>query len=151
MRVAAAYLNPLAFENMMKIKYSIIALLLFFSFTGCSSDQEDNTWSETERFISPNKKLEAVLATGLNGNVSMVYVIPTGKKVNRHQYVFDADKIKGLRIFWENEDDLQIEYEKARIFHFTNHWHDFGENYEGQIEIKILQTSADSALETKEQ
>ena len=73
--------------------------------------------------------------------VYRVYVVARGKSTPREQdwEVFRADHVEGVSLAWPRVGLLEIRYDQARIFHFTNFWNsgDVGNfTYEGEVRLR---------------
>lgn len=91
---------------------------------------------EVMRVTSPDSVVDAVATVGsVNATtafVHRVYIVPRGAPVpsERDLEAFRADHVTGLSLAWPRVRMLEISYDTARIFHFTNSWnsrkvHDF--------------------------
>src|SRR5260221_8889106 len=105
------------------------ALLLI---VGCSKPAVSE-WEgkEFSRVTSSDSILDAVLIEGsggaTTGETSRVFIVPKGTQyysaspffaVERASFV--ADHVKDLKLQWETKRALGIEYQDARIFHYSN-------------------------------
>lgn len=93
------------------------------SFLGCSNRQPDVVL----RLTSPDQKVDAlVLRNSISTGAAAVYHIqlvaaggpPKDMKFDR----FRADQVQALQLRWVDRAVLHIEYDNARIFHFSNFW-----------------------------
>lgn len=85
-----------------------------------------NIKDEISRIESPDGKVEAILVQNNGGATTSesyhLYLVPKGSKFKNKQELFIADHVQNLKIKWLKEKQLQISYDEARIFHFSNFW-----------------------------
>ncbi|WP_146202873.1 hypothetical protein [Pedobacter paludis] len=107
----------------------LIAMFLVLLLLGsCNNNVLDLDHSKILKIISsPDKKIDAVLiattggATVADGN--KVYILLSGKKITEHDHpILVADYTRNLDIIWRANKRLNIKYDDARIFQFTNFW-----------------------------
>jgi hypothetical protein len=86
------------------------------------------TRNEIARVPSPDHVVDAVFVEVepdmLGATVPdsfFVYIVPTGAS-QFDDPVLNGDHFEGLKLAWKRPKYLEIEFEKARIFHFTNFW-----------------------------
>lgn len=101
---------------------------------------------EVSRLTSPDNKVDAVLVernVGATTSYSYhVYIVPKGTKVKRGHEKFIADKVSHIKIEWLQSKLLQISYEQARIFHYSNFWQSREvDNFEYIVEIRLKPTT----------
>jgi hypothetical protein len=83
---------------------------------------------EVARVTSPDSIVDAVATVGsVNATtafVHRVYIVPRGAAVpaGRDFEAFRADYVTGLGLEWPRARMLEIRYDTARIFHFSNSW-----------------------------
>ena len=79
------------------------------------------------RVVSPDETVDAVIYKTNSGATSsfgyQIYIVPHGKEPDFKNMLFRADHIKNLSVEWRSGKILNIVYDEARIFHFTNFWH----------------------------
>jgi hypothetical protein len=94
---------------------------------------------EVKRITSPDNpyspyRFDAVMVEFVGGATTTpsyrIYIVPKGEKPRFGEddpspYQLDADHEKGLDFRWENPRRLEIRYEEARIYDFSNSWHDW--------------------------
>ena len=97
-------------------------LLLFMILAGCSESREE-LW----RLPSPDKVADAVLIRGNVGALASfsysLYIVKAGENApepGKGYEVFTAEHIVNLSLAWIGPRVLEIQYDKARIFHFEN-------------------------------
>lgn len=121
----------------MTAKTHVCSTFLFFSilaFVGCSDSVEGwGTWDGEviSRVASPDGAVEAIIVEGsagaTDGFSSRVYLVLPGTEYSNKLPMFDpkrtivrADGVNGLTIVWKDSKTLEIRYQSARIFQFTN-------------------------------
>jgi hypothetical protein len=99
---------------------------------------------ELARVTSPDMIVDAVLTrTNTHATVPYsyrVYVVPRGRPAPREREfeVFRADHVDGLALAWPRAGVLEIRYDRARIFHFTNFWHSGDvRNFTYEVEVRL--------------
>jgi hypothetical protein len=99
---------------------AVLALLLI-GLSGC-----DQCAQETTRVTSPDGKVDAIVTvTNCGATTSYGYVVHVtarGAEPEEADERFRADKVHALKVYWEANRFLVIEYAAARIFHFSNFW-----------------------------
>ena len=96
-----------------------------------------------KRLTSTDDRADAVLVTRDAGATTSVgydlFIVPKGQPLSKDDHaVFIADHPDGLGFEWVGTRGLAIWYAKARVFHFTNFWHDKRlDNF--QYEVKITE------------
>ena len=110
---------------------------------------------EVARISSPDAKLDAVvIRTNVNATTPYghdIYLVPTGSKPKYDRANFRADHFEGWKVTWEQPKLLEIEYDEARIFHFSNFWQsiDFDEaRY--VVEIRLAPRSPINSLSKRD-
>lgn len=102
---------------------TVLFLLLV---VGCEQDPDPCPKTETLRVASPDGQVEAVLVARDCGSFTtqehLVFLARVGDKNLGHGLVFRADHATGLALSWPDDKLLEITYQKARIFRFTNIW-----------------------------
>jgi len=51
-----------------------------------------------------------------------IYIVASGTSYENEQPIFVADKVENLAASWQEGNKLDISYDSARIFNFTNFW-----------------------------
>ena len=139
---------------------SKLIILILFSFpislASCSSDNSNiaggnTSLTELKRIASLDNKVEAVLvatnsgATVATGN--LVFVVLPGKKISNDDErlsLFRADHCSGLDIESNQNQQLLIKYDKARIFSYSNFWQvQELNNWDYVVEVVLKCTSLD--------
>jgi len=142
--------------------YKPIAVLLAVvmgCISGCINIAGDWHFEETERIKSPDGVVDAVLVEGNGGATTSfnyaVFIVPSGTKFEeksewfeRQRSLFSADHQKDLQLAWSKPKVLEIRYEKARIFKFSNFWHTQEvQNFEYVVELKLMPSGESSLAE----
>ena len=104
---------------------------------------------ETQRLDSPDGKVDAVLIERDAGAMTvardLVYIVPDNQKpAKKDPPVFQAKRVFGLKVEWQNNYELLIEYDKAEIEHFRNYLYPFPEDLNYRIDIRERPIEADS-------
>jgi hypothetical protein len=127
----------------MKMKTIMIPVCLFL-IAGCFKMTVEE--KEVQRIGSRDGRVEAVLITrdagATTSAASHLFIVPKGGKVGKDdKAVFIADNVEGLRIQWAGDRHLTVEYQKARIFGFTNFWSSQRlDNFKYEVRITENQT-----------
>ena len=140
----------------MRLLLIISALFMLFSCESNSNKnkQTESTLKEIKRIPSPDKRVDAVQiedeGNATVANFIQVFIVLPGVKItedDRRYSLFKADHFSGVNIKWEKQQNLVIEYEKARIFNFCNFWQDAGlDNWNYIVELTLDCTSPDGQL-----
>jgi len=85
---------------------------------------------EVARETSPDSFFDAVTIRSDSGSgssyVYQVYIVPSGEKprsISQRDEVFYAKNVRGIQVKWSSERVLEIHFDKAEIFNFTNFWY----------------------------
>ena len=105
---------------MRRICLIAFALLAVIFSTNCAVREE------ISRFLSPDKKVEAILIETNGGATTpfryLLYLVSVGNSPSEDDLVLEAIHIENLEIKWKESKFLEIKYTNARIFHFKNIW-----------------------------
>lgn len=135
-------------ENRIRIfkalaKVAIIAVIIFVLFNVLMWFLFKPITIEAARLSCPNNMLDAVYIQRDSGAMSvaryLVYIVEKGKQPGKSdKEIFAAKRAYDLRIKWEDDFKLLIQYEKADIYQFRNYLFPFDEdlNYEIRIEME---------------
>ena len=135
----------------------LVFFYLFMLFS-CQSDpkrnKETTSLREIKRIPSPDKSVDALLiedeGNATVANFIQVYIVLPGVKItedDRRYTLFKADHFSDVNIKWEKQQNLVIEYEKARIFDFCNFWQDASlDHWNYNVELTLHCTSPDGQL-----
>ena len=98
---------------------------------------------EIKRITSPDSMVDVVLIRVNAGATTpyayKLYIVPVGGTPKKGRELFEADKIIGMKIQWKQSKFLEIQYEKGRIFHFTNFWSSKEiENFRYVVELRLV-------------
>jgi hypothetical protein len=124
----------------------ILSLLTILSFIlGCTPLDGDTSYTEINRVTSPDSLVDAVLFQSNSGVTTSfgyrVFILPKGIHLNNDMighWVFSADHIDSLSIKWKENKYLEVSYNQARIFGFTNFWQAKEiQNYRYIVEIRL--------------
>jgi len=82
--------------------------------------------TEAMRITSPDSIVDVVVmevsAGATTGTAFKAYIVPVGLAAKEGTEIFVADQVVGLNLVWTKAKSLDIGYESARIFAFTNFW-----------------------------
>jgi hypothetical protein len=85
------------------------------------------------------------------GSVHEVHVIPKGKLIGPTTLILRADKVQEMNARWTTSKSLSIEYQKARIFQFTNFWQNKEvDNYSYAVDIRLTPISNPLSVESRQ-
>ncbi|MBZ9611390.1 hypothetical protein [Rheinheimera maricola] len=72
------------------------------------------------------------------GFAHQIYIVVPGTKYADANPIFVADKVDNLAVAWLGERALEISYDSARIFNFTNFWQSSEvDNFEYVIKVTL--------------
>jgi hypothetical protein len=81
---------------------------------------------EIARTTSPDAVVDAVTVRSNAGAMSSyeyhVYIVPAGGEPKRDDEVFVAEHVRAMETKWKRPKLLEIRYDEAAIFQFTNFW-----------------------------
>jgi len=105
--------------------------------------------TEILRIKSPDLLVEAVLLrSDVNATVSTpykIFITPVGSKLKNEDELFRADHVEGLKINWLKNKLLEVRFDKARIFRFSNFWDSREiQNFKYIVELKLAPNLATS-------
>jgi hypothetical protein len=99
-----------------------LLLLFAIALAACSTDSEE-LW----RITSSDSKVDAVLIrTGGPATVGFSYklfIAPRGAKPDKRGELLLADRVKNLTAVWQKPRKLELHYDEAWIYSFSNFWH----------------------------
>ena len=106
---------------------------------------------EISRVPSPDHIVDAVLVDiepdVLGATVatpSLVYIVPAGSR-QFDDPVLRGDYFEGLKLVWKRPKYLEIEFEKGRIFQFTNFWWSKEvQEFHYEVEVRLKPSSEQS-------
>lgn len=67
--------------------------------------------------------MEAVVAQGDGGAALWVYIVPKGGSTRNEHEVLLVDCVSGFKATWADVKMLELRFNRARIYHFTNYWY----------------------------
>ena len=128
--------------------------MLFLFVHGCSPC----SYEETVRIKSPDGKVEALHVGGNCGATTSfsenVFIVPIGDKTPKPKgdyQTFIADHVDGLNLVWREPKVLEIHYNEARIFKFTNFWQSKKvDDFSYVIEIRLVPSKTDFSLSKRD-
>jgi len=97
---------------------------------------------EINRITSPDNKVDVVLVKENGGattsDIYKIYITPINIDFKSGHELFIVDHVKNLDIKWIQNKMLQISYDEARIFKFTNFWNSKKVDYfDYVVELKL--------------
>lgn len=102
------------------MKYIIYTIIISIIFSGC----QDNRISEVNRIISPNGKVDAVIAEmGTDATVSTsyyIFIVEHKKNPSEEDLIFKADKVISLKLKWSGSETIEIRCDSGRIWKYRN-------------------------------
>lgn len=115
-------------------------MLLAMVLAACSSDYEE-MW----RVPSPDSKVDAVLVrTGGPATVGFSYklfIVPRGTLPGKSGELLLADRVRNITAVWQKARKLELRYDEARIFSFTNFWHSKEiDDFKYVVELRLVPT-----------
>jgi hypothetical protein len=118
------------------------ALGLVVLITACGSLADDE--EEITRVASPDRLVDAVLVqVGGGATVGFsynVHVVPSGQSWQRGHQVLTADRYENLQLAWRDVRQLELCFDSARVFHFTNFWHSRDvQNFGYVVNIRLIE------------
>jgi hypothetical protein len=141
--------------SLSKIGILVVALAIM---PGCIN-LAGGEWSghEASRVKSGDGTSEAVVVEGsagaTTGVTTLVFVVPpdtpfesTSNVFDNDAAVFRADKVTDLSLNWIRPDFLEIRFQNARIFGFSNFTYRGGDNDRRLIEIRLVPLDQGSSL-----
>ena len=127
--------------------------------SGCINIAGDWHFGETARVTSPDGVVDAVLEEGNGGATTSfsyaIFIVPRGMKFEEKsppfehdRAVFSADHQIDLQLVWSKPKFLEIRYEKARVFKFTNFWHSQEvQDFKYVVELRLMPSGKSSLSE----
>lgn len=98
---------------------SLISILL----SACADPCSDEVISQA---VDPEKKTAAIHVVkncgATTGYSHQIYIVVPGTDYEDAKPIFVADKVDNLAVTWLGRRTLEISYDSARIFSFTNFW-----------------------------
>jgi hypothetical protein len=97
---------------------------------------------EVLRVNSPDGRMDAVYIQRDAGAMTvaryLIYVVPSGQKPGKKSIaVFGGKRVFDLKIDWDEERKLLIQYSAADVFHFRNYMYPFKDDVGYRIEIEM--------------
>ena len=134
----------------LKLISSFYFIMLFLFVHGCSPC----SYNEVVRIKSPDGKVEAVHIRGNCGATTSftenIFIVPAGEKTPKPKddyQRFLADHVDGLELEWREPKVLEIKYNVARIFKFTNFWQSQKvDHFRYVVEIRLVPSKNDFSL-----
>ncbi len=104
---------------------------------------------EIKRITSPDKLVDALLiereTDSLSANGYMICLVPARKKFEitadlLEQQLFYANRLDGFDMAWKRNKLLEIRYNRARIFCFSNshYMQDINPNFGYEVELQLV-------------
>lgn len=108
-------------------------------------------YEEMLRAPSPDLKVDAVLirtGSGAPGSFGYkIFIVPRAAEWKKDTESFDADHVCKVKFYWRQSGLLEIQYERARIYRFSNFWQS-KEIDDGKyvVELRLTPNSSDFSL-----
>lgn len=126
-------------------RLTAIVLLLAACSRGLGAEGTNSTQTqEIARVVSPDSVVDAVLTRSnvdaTTPFVYRVYLVPRSGAIPKEsgRELFRADQVDSLSLAWLGPKRLEIRYDRARIFHFSNFWNSGSvENFEYVVELHL--------------
>lgn len=137
-----------------KISILTCLIMLIFFIHGCSPCR----YEEVIRIKSPDGKVEAVHVKGNCGATTSfaesVFIVPIGDKTPKPKddnEILLADHVEGINLVWREPKVLEIHYDEARIFKFTNFWQsEKVDKFSYVVEIRLIPSRKDFSLSRRD-
>lgn len=131
--------------------YPTLRIIIYYLITPAS----EVSYKEVDRVPSPDSMVDAVvIRTNINATTSYgyhIHIVPAGSKPDNDRYIFRADHFEGWKIMWNQSKLLDIQYDEARIFHFSNFWQSIDFKNAGYVvEIRLLPRSPKYSLSARD-
>lgn len=98
---------------------SLVPILL----SACADPCNDEVISQAVNLEKKTAAIHVVKNCGATtGYAHQIYIVVPGTNYADATPIFVADKADNLAVTWTGEKALQISYDSARIFSFTNFW-----------------------------
>lgn len=119
----------------------------------CTAPLKAATQTEILRVVSPDSIVDAVVTRNSAGattsNVFRIFVVPRGQPVPSDERLerFRADKVSSLCVEWRRPRLLELRYDRARIFRFTNFWNSRDvQQFQYVVELRLEALNPTSSL-----
>lgn len=98
---------------------ALISILL----SACTKPCSDEVMSQVVDLEKKTAAVHVVKNCGATtGYAHQIYIVVPGTDYDNATPIFVADKVDNLAITWSGKRTLEISYDSARIFNFTNFW-----------------------------
>ncbi|HET7584754.1 MAG TPA: hypothetical protein VFK13_07600 [Gemmatimonadaceae bacterium] len=138
--------------SVVRARAALCAALLLALAAACTAPQRE----VISRYTSPDGKVDAIVAASTVGTPPTVayslYLAPHGADVpGPTSAMLIADHVDSLRVRWSEPKRLEIGYDSARIFRFTNFWQAKEvDSYRYVVELRLAPTSAQWSLTARD-
>jgi hypothetical protein len=103
-------------------------------------------YKEIMRVESPDSKVDAVVVTGDGGATTRTYtyifLVPHNGKTDQnddHDLMFIGDLVSNLKVSWKEPRFLEIYYDEAEIYKFSNIWQSHGvDDFHHVVELRLF-------------
>lgn len=121
---------------------SLISILLSACADPCSNEVINHV-------VDAEKKTTAIHVVrncgATTGYAHHIYIAATGTDYDDTKPIFVADKVDNLTVSWTAERSLEISYDSARIFNFTNFWQSSEiDNFQYVIKVSLREGAKQS-------
>ena len=124
----------------------LIAIVYYFIFHFSIFPMKD---VEVLRVNSPDGKIDVVYiqrdAGAMTTALHLVYIVASKQKSGKKNVaVFQGKRVYDLKIIWDDDQKLLIQYSKAQICHFQNYIYPFPNDTSYMIEVQEMQVVTQS-------
>lgn len=131
------------------ILLTLLLLLCVSSiFNACNKIEKFQETNEIVRVTSPDSVVDAFITQNGGGGATVgftytLYIVPKGNVKDKYNDpILLADRIEDLNVKWIKPRLLDITFQKARIFKFSNFWSCSEiDNFKYEVEVKLNDSS----------
>lgn len=118
-------------------------LLLSILLSACTEPCSDEVISQAVDLEKKTAAIHLVRNCGATtGYAHQIYIVAPGTTYDDATPIFVADKVDNLAITWSGKRTLEISYDSARIFNFTNFWQSSEvDNFQYVIKVSLREGS----------
>ena len=118
---------------------SLISILL----SACTEMCSDEVISQAVNLEKKTAAIHVVKNCGATtGYAHQIYIVVPGTSYHDAKPIFVADKVDNLAVTWSGKRTLEISYDSARIFNFTNFWQSSEvDNFQYVIKVSLREGS----------
>jgi hypothetical protein len=118
-------------------------LLISILLSACTELCSDEVISQAVDLEKKTAAIHLVRNCGATtGYAHQIYIVALGATYDDATPIFVADKVDNLAITWSGKRTLEISYDSARIFNFTNFWQSSEvDNFQYVIKVSLREGS----------